>query len=138
MWAHLVEKRLAPVVRHLEAEAAGHADVMTAFDKAFSDAMVKLSKGTFTEAPVQSRFGFHVIQLEDVRQTRFPALAEVKPRIQQQLVQQKKNEAMTNWVNGLTKDFCKGSKVKYQPDYTPSPDPCAQYSKTSSNQTTTG
>jgi peptidyl-prolyl cis-trans isomerase C len=67
-------------------------NVPTAFDKAFSDAMVKLSKGTFTEAPVQSRFGFHVIQLEDVRQTRFPALAEVKPRIQQQLTQQKIEE----------------------------------------------
>jgi peptidyl-prolyl cis-trans isomerase C len=63
-----------------------------AFDKAFSDAMVKLAKGTFTETPVQTRFGYHVIQLEDVRQTRFPALAEVKPRIQQQLTQQKVDE----------------------------------------------
>jgi peptidyl-prolyl cis-trans isomerase C len=67
-------------------------NVPTAFDKTFSDAMVKLSKGTFTEAPVQTRFGFHIIQLEDVRQTRFPALAEVKPRIQQQLAQQKVDE----------------------------------------------
>ena len=58
-----------------------------AFDKQFSDAMVKLEKGKYTETPVRTRYGFHVIQLDDVRQMRFPPLAEVKPRIQQQLVQ---------------------------------------------------
>ena len=67
-------------------------NVPAAFDKNFSDAMVKLEKGKFTEAPVQTRFGYHVIQLDDVRQTKFPALAEVKPRIQQQLTQQKIEE----------------------------------------------
>lgn len=59
------------------------------FDKQFSDAMVKLEKGKYTEAPVRTRFGFHVIQLDDVRAVKFPALAEVKGRIQQQLVQNK-------------------------------------------------
>ena len=59
------------------------------FDKTFSDAMVKLEKGKFTDAPVHTRFGYHVIQLDDVRPVKFPALADVKPRIQQQLVQQK-------------------------------------------------
>jgi len=67
-------------------------NVPAAFDKNFSDAMVKLDKGKFTEAPVQTRFGYHIIQLDDVRQTKFPALAEVKPRIQQQLTQQKVEE----------------------------------------------
>jgi peptidyl-prolyl cis-trans isomerase C len=62
------------------------------FDKAFSDAMVKLEKGKYTEAPVRTRFGFHVIKLEDVRDLKFPAFAEVKPQIQQQLVQNKVNE----------------------------------------------
>ena len=57
------------------------------FDPQFSSAMVKLEKGKYTEQPVRTRFGFHVIQLDDVRQTRFPPLAEVKPRIQQMLAQ---------------------------------------------------
>ena len=57
------------------------------FDKQFSDAMVKLEKGKYTETPVQTKFGFHVIQLDDVRAMKFPPLADVKPRIQQQLVQ---------------------------------------------------
>ena len=59
------------------------------FDRQFSDAMVKLEKGKFTEAPVQTRFGYHVIQLDDVRPVKFPALDDVKGRIQQQLVQAK-------------------------------------------------
>jgi len=67
-------------------------NVPAAFDPQFSDAMVKLEKGKYTEAPVRTRYGFHVIQLDDVRQMRFPALADVRPRIQQQLVQNKVEE----------------------------------------------
>jgi len=59
------------------------------FDKAFADAMVKLDKGRMTEAPVRSRFGFHVILLEDVRAVSFPKLDQVKPQIQQSLVAQR-------------------------------------------------
>ena len=59
----------------------------TDFDRNFSEAMMKLEKGKYTETPVHTRFGYHVIQLEDVRAGRFPPLAEVKPRIQQQLTQ---------------------------------------------------
>jgi hypothetical protein len=43
---------------------------------------------------------------------------------------------MTDWVTQTTKDFCSGSKVKYQTGYQPSPDPCASTSTT--NATTTG
>jgi peptidyl-prolyl cis-trans isomerase C len=64
----------------------------TVFDKQFSDAMVKLEKGKYTEVPVKTRFGFHIIQLDDVREAKFPALADVKPRIQQQLVQTRVDE----------------------------------------------
>jgi peptidyl-prolyl cis-trans isomerase C len=59
------------------------------YDKAFADAMVKLEKGKMTTAPVRSRFGYHVIRLDDVRELKFPALDEVKPQIQQRLTQQK-------------------------------------------------
>ena len=59
------------------------------FDRQFSDAMVKLEKGKYTETPVRTRFGFHVIQLDDVRPIKFPALNEVRQRISQSLTQQK-------------------------------------------------
>ena len=57
------------------------------FDQAFADAMVKLEKGKMTEAPVRTRFGYHIIQLDDVRPVKIPVLAEVKPQIQQRLTQ---------------------------------------------------
>ncbi|MEW6164237.1 MAG: peptidylprolyl isomerase [Pseudomonadota bacterium] len=55
---------------------------------AFSDAMAKLEKGKYTEAPVQSNFGWHVIQLDDVRELKAPPFDDVKPQITQRLRQQ--------------------------------------------------
>jgi peptidyl-prolyl cis-trans isomerase C len=56
--------------------------------KPFSEAMVKLDKGKYTEQPVQTQFGWHVILLEDVRPAKFPPIEEVKPQITQSLQQQ--------------------------------------------------
>ncbi len=55
------------------------------FVKEFSEAMTKLEKGKFTEVPVKTQFGYHVIRLEDVRETKAPAFEQVKPQIQQDL-----------------------------------------------------
>jgi len=55
----------------------------------FSQAMVKLEKGKFTDTPVKSQFGWHIIQLDDVRDAQFPAFDEVKPQLAQRLQQAK-------------------------------------------------
>jgi peptidyl-prolyl cis-trans isomerase C len=67
-------------------------NVPSTYDKQFADAMTKLEKGKYTETPVRTRFGFHIIQLEDVRTAKFITLAEARPRIQQMLVQNKIEE----------------------------------------------
>lgn len=54
----------------------------------FSDVMVKLKKGEVTKAPVQSRFGWHIIKLDDVRDLKFPDYEQLKGRINAQLQQQ--------------------------------------------------
>ncbi len=59
-----------------------------AYVKPFTDAMVALEKGKFTEAPVKSDFGYHVIQLEDVRELKAPTLEEIKPQMTQRMQQQ--------------------------------------------------
>jgi peptidyl-prolyl cis-trans isomerase C len=64
-------------------------NVPSTFDKVFADALAKLEKGRMTETPVRTRFGFHIIQLDDVRPVNFPPLAQVKPQIQQRLAQQR-------------------------------------------------
>ena len=55
----------------------------------FSGAMVKLDKGQMTDTPVKTQFGFHIIRVDDVRDTKLPSLEEVKPQVAQQLQQQK-------------------------------------------------
>ncbi|MFN9748941.1 MAG: peptidylprolyl isomerase [Burkholderiales bacterium] len=59
------------------------------FISEFSEAMIKLKKGQFTQEPVKSEFGYHIIKLEDSRETPFPALNDVKPQIQKNLEQQR-------------------------------------------------
>lgn len=54
----------------------------------FGAAVAKLEKGKFSEEPVKSDFGYHVILLEDTRQKQFPPLEEVKPMLEQQVQQQ--------------------------------------------------
>lgn len=53
----------------------------TTYVPAFSAALVKLEKGKYTASPVQSNFGWHVIQLDDVRELNAPGLDEVKPQL---------------------------------------------------------
>ena len=53
----------------------------------FSAAMTRLEKGKFTETPVKSDFGWHVIQLEDTRELKLPGIDEAKGQIGQQLQQ---------------------------------------------------
>jgi peptidyl-prolyl cis-trans isomerase C len=56
--------------------------------KPFSDATVKLQKGLYTTAPIQTEFGWHVIRLEDVRDTQPPAFDAVKNEIRTSLQRQ--------------------------------------------------
>lgn len=53
------------------------------FVKPFADAIVALKKGTYTQVPVKSNFGFHVIKMEDTRPRKAPTFEEMKPMLQQ-------------------------------------------------------
>ncbi|MCB5362470.1 peptidylprolyl isomerase [Pusillimonas sp. CC-YST705] len=54
----------------------------------FAAAAEKLKKGEMTQEPVQSQFGWHVIEVEDTRALQFPALDSVRPQIEDMLRQQ--------------------------------------------------
>jgi peptidyl-prolyl cis-trans isomerase C len=47
----------------------------------FSEATAKLAKGSYTEEPVETQFGWHVILLEDSRESTPPSFEEVKDRL---------------------------------------------------------
>ncbi|TWG80514.1 peptidyl-prolyl cis-trans isomerase C [Cupriavidus gilardii J11] len=52
----------------------------------FSAAMTGLKKGQMTETPVKTQFGWHIILLEDERESKVPSFEEVKPQLQQMLM----------------------------------------------------
>ena len=58
----------------------------------FSAAVSSMEVGTFSETPVQTRFGWHVILLEDVQQQQAPALdavrAEMTSFVEQRQIEQ--------------------------------------------------
>ena len=74
------------------------------FDKAFSEAMMKLEKGKMTDVAVRTRFGYHVILLEDVRPVNFPPLTQVRQQVQQRIVSQK--------VDAMLRDLRAKAKIE--------------------------
>ena len=56
-----------------------------AYVQPFGEALKALKKGERTKEPVKTNYGYHIIELEDVRSSPFPEFDQVKPQIQQQL-----------------------------------------------------
>jgi hypothetical protein len=105
------------------------------FDKkAFSAPANKVAPPFYD--PTQYKAWFVIEPLGPVKPKSVTPEKQVADSIRQQLLQDRKNKAMADWVSGLAEDFCGDSKIKYQVGYTPSPDPCA--ATTTSATTTTG
>ena len=54
----------------------------------FGAALGELGKGKFTQEPVKSQFGYHVILMEDSRPKAVPPLDQIKSQLKQQLQEQ--------------------------------------------------
>jgi parvulin-like peptidyl-prolyl isomerase len=83
----------------------------------FDKAAFALKTGEISE-PVKTSYGWHVIlALNGIKKEKITPLAEVKPAIRQQLLQQEKTDAMKEWVEKTQKDF--EEKTTYQVGYEP-------------------
>jgi foldase protein PrsA len=70
--------------------------------------------------PVKTEFGYHIIEaLSAVKPAKTTPLKDVKASIREQLLQTKKNEAMTEWVDELKEDY--EDKVSYAVGFNPPP-----------------
>jgi peptidyl-prolyl cis-trans isomerase C len=68
----------------------------------FAEAVQGLKKGGMTDKPVQTQFGWHIIQVDDTREVKFPELSEVKPQIEEMLRQQQLAEYQQNLIKNAT------------------------------------
>jgi peptidyl-prolyl cis-trans isomerase C len=66
----------------------------------FSAAVADLEPGEVTDEPVETRFGFHVIRLDDTRETEAPAFSDVASELRMGIV----NERIQAELEGLRED----------------------------------
>jgi parvulin-like peptidyl-prolyl isomerase len=83
----------------------------------FDQTAFLLGKGVISR-PVQTQYGFHIIEpLSAVKPAKTTPLKDVKDSIRQQLLQTKRNERMTKWVEDTKADYAK--KTDYQVGFAP-------------------
>ena len=68
--------------------------------KPFADAVAKLEPGEWTEEPVQTQFGWHVILLEETRDAEPPSFEDAKPGLEAALKRQRVAEKLAEMRNG--------------------------------------
>jgi len=70
----------------------------------FETAAFALANPGDVSAPVQSQFGWHIIKLEEKRQSQPPAFEQIAPQIQQQVLMRVFNEKVEELMSGVTVD----------------------------------
>ena len=104
------------------------------------DKVLFSQKTGLIHAPVydgtQYKAYFLIRPLSNVKPGKTSTLKEETPTIKSSLLQQAKSDAINAWSTKIEKQFCSGSRIKYQVGYQPNPDPCVALT-TSTNTTTT-
>ena len=73
--------------------------------KPFSEATAALEKGTYTKTPVQTQFGWHVIILDDTRESTPPPFDDVKDRIKLLLANQQLQQYIESMKSSASIDI---------------------------------
>ena len=81
----------------------------------FSNAVQAMEPGSYTDTPVETQFGWHVILLEETRQVDPPAFEEVAQRIERFLTNQR-IQAFINDLRGKATVDVKGGKANAEAD----------------------
>jgi len=85
----------------------------TGMVKAFADAVVALKPGEYTHQPVQTQYGWHIVQLVETRDLAAPAFDSVRQRLEQMVAAKK--------FKTYTDDLLKSAKVDKSAEEAPAP-----------------
>jgi parvulin-like peptidyl-prolyl isomerase len=86
----------------------------------FDQTAFLLGKGVLSR-PIKTQYGYHLIQpVSAIKPAKTTPLKDVRDSIEQQLLQNKRNKAMTDWVEAMKKDL--GENTSYQVGFAP-PEP---------------
>ena len=80
----------------------------------FEEAAFSAEKGEIV-GPVETEFGYHLIEVTDIREEQTQPLSEVETQITEQLAATQQEEVFTKWIE----DQEKQRNVKYLPGYKP-------------------
>lgn len=87
----------------------------------FDQTAFLLKVGTVSH-PVKTEYGYHLIEpLSEIKPAKQTPLKDVKESVRQQLLQTKRNEAMTAWVDDVKREY--EDKVSYAVGFQPPPPP---------------
>lgn len=68
----------------------------------FAAAVKSLGKGSLSESPIKSQYGYHIIRVDDVRNTTVPTLEEIAPKIREELLNAKLQEYQAKLVQNAS------------------------------------
>ncbi|MCK7582907.1 MAG: peptidylprolyl isomerase [Chromatiales bacterium] len=71
----------------------------------FAEAVTALKPGTYTKEPVQTQFGWHIIELQETRKAEPPAFEDAKPQLAALVKRQKLGEKLTDMRNKAMVDL---------------------------------
>lgn len=80
----------------------------------FGDAAFSMKKGQVSDKPVKTKFGYHIIAVDDIRDAKPQPLNEVRPQIEGMLTQQALADALDNLEKSakITKYGLDGKEIK--------------------------
>jgi parvulin-like peptidyl-prolyl isomerase len=79
-------------------------DIRELFGTAFAESVFGLEPGPW-QGPIQSSYGLHLVRLHDRTASRLPELAEVRDRVQADLLDQRRREMNDAFYSGLRKRY---------------------------------
>jgi peptidyl-prolyl cis-trans isomerase C len=71
----------------------------------FAEAVTGMKPGTYTKEPVQTQFGWHIIELQETRKAEPPPFEEAKPQLAALVKRQKLGEKLTDMRNNAMIDL---------------------------------